>query len=43
MTPTLAVHLPPHQLPELQRAARALLRRPLITAGQPEELRLVLK
>lgn len=43
MTPTLTVHLPPHQLPELQRAARALLRRPLITAGQPDELRLVLK
>lgn len=43
MNPTLAVHLPPHQLPELQRAARALLRRPLITAAQPDELRLALK
>ncbi len=34
MSARLAVHLPPHQLPELQRAARALLRRPLLTARQ---------
>jgi uncharacterized protein (TIGR02678 family) len=39
----LAVHVPPHQLPELQRAARALLRGPLITTRSAEEFRLVLR
>ena len=43
MNARLAVHLPPHQLPELQRAARALLRRPLMTAKQGDEFRLTLK
>ncbi len=43
MTARLAIHLPPHQLPELQRAARALLRRPLVTARQGEDFRLVLR
>lgn len=43
MNARLAVHLPPHQLPELQRAARALLRRPLVTSRQGEEFRLILK
>lgn len=43
MNARLAVHLPPHQLPELQRAARALLRRPLITAREKDDFRLVLK
>ena len=39
----LAVHVPPQQLPEMQRAARALLRSPLLTARVGEEFRLVLK
>jgi uncharacterized protein (TIGR02678 family) len=39
----LAFHLPHHQLPELQRAARALLRQPLITARERDDLRLILK
>jgi uncharacterized protein (TIGR02678 family) len=39
----LAIHLPPHQLPELQRAARALLRRPLVTAREGDDFRLILK
>jgi len=39
----LAVHLPPHQLPELQRAARALLRSPLLTTRDGDDFRLVLK
>lgn len=43
MNARLAVHLPPHQLPELQRTARALLRRPLITAREKDDFRLVLK
>jgi uncharacterized protein (TIGR02678 family) len=43
MNARLAVHLPPHQLPEFQRAARALLRSPLITARDKEHFRLVLK
>lgn len=43
MTTRLAVHLPPHQLPEMQRAARALLRRPLVTSRQGEDFRLILK
>jgi hypothetical protein len=38
MNARLAVHLPPHQLPELQRAARALLRSPLLTARDKERL-----
>lgn len=42
MSARLAVHLPPHQLPELQRAARALLRSPLLTA-KDDEFRLVLR
>jgi uncharacterized protein (TIGR02678 family) len=42
MSARLAVHLPPHQLPELQRAARALLRSPLLTA-RDDEFRLVLR
>ena len=41
MTPRLAVHLSTHQLPELQRAARAMLRRPLITAASDVDFRLV--
>jgi uncharacterized protein (TIGR02678 family) len=43
MTPRLAVHLSTHQLPELQRAARALLRTPLITASSDADFRLVRK
>ena len=43
MNARLAVHLPPHQLPEFQRAARALLRSPLITAREKGDFRLVLK
>ncbi len=43
MTARLAIHLPSHQLPELQRAARALLRRPLITTHHGEDFRLVLR
>lgn len=43
MNARLAVHLPPHQLPEFQRAARALLRSPLITARENGDFRLVLK
>ena len=43
MNARLAVHLPPHQLPEFQRAARALLRTPLITARQADDFRLVVK
>jgi len=43
MNARLAVHLPPHQLPELQRAARALLRHPLITSLQHDDFRLILK
>lgn len=43
MNARLAVHLPPHQLPELQRAARALLRRPLVTRRQGEDFHLILK
>jgi uncharacterized protein (TIGR02678 family) len=43
MTPRLAVHLSTHQLPELQRAARAMLRRPLITAASDVDFRLVRK
>jgi uncharacterized protein (TIGR02678 family) len=39
----LAIHLPPHQLPELQRAARVLLRRPLVTAREGDDFRLILK
>jgi uncharacterized protein (TIGR02678 family) len=42
MSARLAVNLPPHQLPELQRAARALLRSPLLTA-RDDEFRLVLR
>ena len=42
MSARLAVHLPPHQLPELQQAARALLRSPLLTA-RDGEFRLVLR
>lgn len=42
MSARLAVHLPPHQLPELQQAARALLRSPLLTAHD-DEFRLVLR
>lgn len=42
MSSRLAVHLPPHQLPELQRAARALLRSPLLTA-RDDEFRLALR
>jgi uncharacterized protein (TIGR02678 family) len=42
MSARLAVHLPPHQLPELQRATRALLRSPLLTA-KDDEFRLVLR
>lgn len=42
MSARLAIHLPPHQLPELQRAARTLLRSPLLTAGD-DEFRLVLR
>lgn len=43
MSARLAVQLPTHQLPELQRAARALLRRPLLTTRHGDEFRLVLK
>ena len=43
MNARLAVHVPPQQLPEMQRAARALLRSPLLTARVGEEFRLVLK
>lgn len=43
MTPRLAVHLASHQLPELQRAARALLRNPLLTTQHDHEFRLVRK
>jgi len=43
MTSRLAFHLPPHQLPELQRAARALLRRPLISALDKDDFRLIVK
>ncbi len=43
MNARLAVHLAPHQLPELQRAARALLRHPLITSLQRDDFRLILK
>lgn len=43
MNARLAVHLPPHQLPELQRAARALLRSPLLTTRDGDDFRLVLK
>ena len=39
----LAVHLPPQQLPELQAAARALLRQPLLTARSRDQFRLVLR
>lgn len=42
MSARLAVHLPPHQLPELQRASRALLRSPLLTA-RDDDFRLVLR
>jgi uncharacterized protein (TIGR02678 family) len=42
MSARLAVHLPPHQLPELQRASRALLRSPLLTARN-DDFRLVLR
>ena len=41
MSARLAVHLPPHQLPELQRAARALLRSPLLTARDDENFRML--
>lgn len=43
MTARLAVHLSPHELPELQRAVRALLRSPLTTVRRPDEFRLALK
>ncbi len=43
MNARLAVHVPTHQLPELQRAARALLRTPLITSLQRDDFRLILK
>lgn len=43
MNARLAVHVPTHQLPELQRAARALLRHPLITSLQRDDFRLILK
>jgi uncharacterized protein (TIGR02678 family) len=33
--PRVAVQVPPHQLPEVQRAARLLLAHPLVTAGHP--------
>lgn len=35
MSARLAIQLPPHQLDDLQRAARLLLRRPLICADDP--------
>lgn len=37
----LAVHLPPHQLPDLQRAARCLLRTPLVTVDAGADFRLI--
>lgn len=40
MSARLAIHLEPHQLPELQRAARCLLRTPLVTADD-DDFRLV--
>jgi uncharacterized protein (TIGR02678 family) len=43
VTARLAVHLSPHELPELQRAARTLLRTPLVTAQQGDDYRLVAK
>ncbi len=43
MNARLAVHLPEHQLPELQKAARSLLRQPLITTQDSEDFRLILK
>ncbi|HWL45260.1 MAG TPA: TIGR02678 family protein [Ilumatobacter sp.] len=43
MNARLAIHLQPHQLPELQRAARALLHQPLVTASRGDDFRLVLK
>lgn len=43
MTPRLAVHLSDHQLPEMQRAARVLLRNPLVTAGSGPDFRLIRK
>ena len=43
MNARLAIHLQPHQLPELQRAARVLLRQPLVTGSQGDDFRLVLK
>lgn len=43
MSARLAVHLAPHQLPELQRAARVLLRTPLVTVRHGDDFRLVRK
>jgi uncharacterized protein (TIGR02678 family) len=37
----IAAQLAPHQLGELQRAARLLLRRPLVTSKDPEAFALV--
>lgn len=41
MIARLAVHLGPHELPEFQRAARCLLRTPLLTASSGEDFRIV--
>ena len=41
MTVRLAVHLAAHQLPEFQRAARSLLRSPLVTNQDPAAFALV--
>ncbi|MFT7647511.1 MAG: hypothetical protein ACI8Y4_002260 [Candidatus Poriferisodalaceae bacterium] len=41
MSARLAVHVPAHQLPDLQRAARILLGRPLITSVDNERFALV--
>lgn len=41
MIARLAVHLGPHELPEFQRAARCLLRTPLVTASSGDDFRVV--
>lgn len=41
MSARLAVHLGTHQLPELQRAARILLARPLVTVADGDDFRLI--
>jgi len=41
MSPRLAVQVPAHQLPELQRAARCLLRTPLVSAAADADFRLI--